>query len=230
MTFLEKIKQIDQSIFFFFNKMHNPFMDVVMSLFTRTEIWAIFFLVIIYFIIKKYKAKSVIILILLALSIVISDQFSVFIKESLQRLRPSHDPAIQSMVHIVMKKGGLYGFFSSHATNTFAVAMFLSLLFKNYRFTILIFFWATLASYTRIYLGLHYPGDILTGMIVGSLIGLGMAVLNNTIDARIYPFRTPKLALTKLSKSESNFIFTVFLVLIFMVFFVVNRLQHTHFL
>ncbi len=230
MGFLEKINQIDQSIFFFFNGKHNPFWDVAMSLFTRTEIWLLFFVAIIYFVVKKYRAKSIIIFIFLALAILLSDQISVFAKETLQRFRPSHDPVIKDLVHTVMKKGGLYGFFSSHATNTFSVAVFLSLLFRNSRFTFLILIWALFVSYTRIYLGLHYPGDILTGIIVGTLIGVGLAYLNNTIDKRIYLFRQPKLEATKLANSEFNVIFLVFAILFAMVLVVVNRLKHTQFL
>ena len=230
MAFLEKIKQIDQSLFFFFNGKHTPFWDVAMSLFTRTEIWSLFFLVLIYFMVKKYKTKSVFILFFLALCIVFSDQFSVLIKETVQRFRPSHEPAIQNMVHTVLKKGGLYGFFSSHATNTFAVAFFLSAIFRNFRFSVLIFIWAAFVSYTRIYLGLHYPGDILAGVLVGCLIGWGLSILNNFIENRFFQFRSPKLSITKLESSELNIIFSVLVFVFIMILFVVNRLQYTHFL
>ncbi|MFV0267132.1 MAG: phosphatase PAP2 family protein, partial [Draconibacterium sp.] len=113
--------------------------------------------------------KAIAALVLLALSIVIADQFSVFVKETVQRLRPTHDPDIQHLVHNVYRKGGLYGYFSSHATNTFAVAAFTARLFKNIRFQLLIYFWDALVSYTRIYLGVHYPFDVLTGALVGLL-------------------------------------------------------------
>lgn len=230
MALLEKINEIDQSVFFFFNGKHNLFWDVAMSLFTRTEIWSFFFLSIVFFIIKKYRLKSLFIFFFLILCIVISDQFSVFIKETVQRFRPSHDPFIQDLVHTVMKKGGLYGFFSSHATNTFSVAMFLSLIFKNFRFSVLLFFWAALASYTRIYLGLHYPGDILAGVLIGCLIGWGLSWLTHSVEDRFFQFRNPKLAFTKLENSEANFIIFILFVVVAMVLLVVNRLQHIQFL
>ena len=94
------------------------------------------------------------------------------IKESVQRLRPTHNPAIESLVHIVNDyRGGSYGFVSNHASNTFALAVFLSLLFRNRYFSIGILIWAAVVSYSRIYLGVHYPGDI----IGGALLGVGWA-------------------------------------------------------
>lgn len=230
MAFLEKINQVDQTVFFFLNGKHNPLWDVAMSLFTRTEMWSVFFLLIIYFVINKYKSKSILIFFFLALCIVFSDQFSVLIKETVQRFRPSHDPSIQNMVHTVMKKGGLFGFFSSHATNTFSVAMFLSLMFKNVRFSYVIFIWAAFVSYTRIYLGLHYPGDIIIGILIGCLIGWGLSSLANLIENRFFQFRSPNMASVKLENTEVNFIIFVLIIVFAMVLFVVNRLQHTQFL
>jgi undecaprenyl-diphosphatase len=90
------------------------------------------------------------------------------------RLRPSHEPELEGLLHLVDGyRGGLYGFASSHAANTFGVAIFIWLsLRKHYRWIGVIFIWAILMSYTRIYLGVHYPTDILVGAIIGSLCGL----------------------------------------------------------
>ena len=230
MTFFDTIKQVDQSLFFFLNEMHNPFWDVVMSLFTRTEVWGMFFLVLIYFIIKRYQSKSILILLFLALSIVISDQFSVFIKDTVQRFRPSHEPAIQELVHTVIKKGGLYGYFSSHATNTFAVAMLLARVFCNFRFTILIFCWAIFVSYTRIYLGLHYPGDIISGAIVGCLIGWGLFVLNQLIEKRFFNLTSSTSQMSRLENHDFKIVLIVLIFVFAMVLFIVNRLQYIHIL
>ncbi|MGQ8338385.1 phosphatase PAP2 family protein [Sunxiuqinia sp. A32] len=230
MSLFESIAQLDQSLFFFFNSKHTPFWDVAMSLFTRTEVWLLFYISLIWFIIKKYRAKAVFILLLLVLTILIGDQLSVLIKETVQRFRPSQNPEIQDLVHIVLKRGGLYGFFSSHATNTFAVAMFTSRLFRNYRFSILIFGWALLASYTRIYLGLHYPGDIIMGIIVGSLIGYAFSVLLSYLENRYYLHRKPRLGETSLENAESYSLIISFLFVVIMVLLVVNRLLHIHLL
>lgn len=221
---LETINQIDQSIFFFFNGMHSPFWDDVMYLFTRTEIWLIFYFCIGYFIIKKYRMKAVGILILLAITILISDQFSTFIKETVQRLRPTHDPVIQDLVHNVYRKGGQFGFFSSHATNVFALGMFTSKLFRNSRYSLLIFLWALLVSYTRIYLGVHYPFDILTGIIVGLLIGYFMFKLLLWIEINFFLLKIPKLEDTCLSSRENKILFFALVIIIATVLMAVNQL------
>lgn len=94
-------------------------------------------------------------------------------KPIFERVRPSRDPALEGMVHIVNGyRGGLYGFASSHAANAFGVATFVYLMLPERKYFIWLFFWAALVSYTRIYLGVHYPGDILAGAIVGVLCAI----------------------------------------------------------
>ncbi|WP_423126304.1 phosphatase PAP2 family protein [Gaoshiqia sp. Z1-71] len=224
--FFELITDLDQSLFFFLNGKHSPFWDIVMTLFTRTEYWLILYVPLIWFIIKKYRAKALVILILLALAIVITDQFSVLVKDTVKRFRPTHDPAIQHLVHNVLKKGGLYGFFSSHASNTFGVAAFTSLLFRNSRYSFLIYSWALLVSYTRIYVGVHYPLDILTGMLFGILTGYFMYKLLIVIEKHFLVLRSPKLEETNLENSGFNLIFIIFLTVLATTFMVVSRLQH----
>jgi undecaprenyl-diphosphatase len=185
-----------------------------MSLLTKTGTWAIFYLTLIIFIVRKYKMKALVILILLALTIVISDQVSVFFKETVKRFRPTHEPAIQDLVYYVHSRGGLFGFFSSHATNSFAVAVFTARLFKNTRYQFLIYFWAILVSYTRIYLGVHYPFDILTGMLVGILIGHFIYKLLVIVENRFLLLKLPKLEHTGLTNEESYIIMLVFSIFI----------------
>ena len=228
--FIETITQFDQDLFFFFNGKHTPFWDVAMSLFTRTEFWVLFYLAILWSIIKKYRTKAIVILVLLALSILICDQFSNLIKETVQRLRPTHDPAVSHLVHNVLTKGGLYSYFSAHAANTFAVATFTTLLFRRLSYGTFIFLWALMVSYTRIYLGLHYPLDILTGMLVGIIVGLALFKFLLFLENRFLILKSPKIAETQLSPQESGQLFTVLLILIITTFLVVNRLQHFNFI
>jgi len=126
----------------------------------------------------KFKWKFLIILPFVALLIFFADQISVhFFKDVFLRLRPCHNPTIADLVHIVNNHcGGQYGFVSSHAANTFALAVFVGLVLKKHFKWMLCFLiiWAAIVSYSRIYLGVHYPGDILGGALLGALIGFVM--------------------------------------------------------
>lgn len=176
---LETLKQIDTSLFLFFNGIHSPFWDTVMWHISGKWEWIPLYAFLLYLIIKKYKMKAVWVVLAIVLVITLADQISVkLFKFQFERLRPCHNPEIQHLVHIVNNKcGGKFGFVSSHATNSFALAMFLSSLFRKRVFGCLIFFWAAVVSYSRIYLGVHYPGDILGGALLGILIGWGVYLL-----------------------------------------------------
>ncbi len=131
MEWFQKILDFDTQTFLFLNGFHNDFWDTIMLMVTRKETWLPFYLIILYFILKNYRSKAILIIIFLALTIVASDQFSVLIKETVQRLRPVYNPAIEHLVHNVLRKGGKHGFVSSHAANTFAIFIFTSRIFKN---------------------------------------------------------------------------------------------------
>jgi len=150
-------------------------------------IWLPLYLLITGYLIYRYKWKVILILLLTALLITMSDQGSVHLfKEVFKRLRPCHNPEISHLVHIVRGHcGGQYGFVSSHAANSFAVASYSLLLIRNRYYTISIIFWALLVSYSRIYLGVHYPGDILGGAILGVVLGYIIYRLFIFLDGKI---------------------------------------------
>ena len=171
---LDSLIRLDTQWFLFLNSFHNAFFDVVMHTLSAVTIWIPLYLVFIFFIFRKLKMKGFITLFFLILLVVCTDQGSDHVKNTVKRLRPSHNPEIAQLVHVVNnERGGNFGFFSSHAANTFGLALFLALFFKNRKFSIFIFSWAALVSYSRIYLGVHYVFDVL----VGALFGLGIGFL-----------------------------------------------------
>ncbi|MCX6245170.1 MAG: phosphatase PAP2 family protein [Bacteroidetes bacterium] len=179
------LDHIDRTFFLFLNGFHNPFFDRIMYDGTKSLIWLPLYLFFLFLVIRKYKWNTFLIIVLTALMILVSDQLSNVVKDSVQRLRPSHQPGM--LIHIVdAYKGGMFGFYSAHASNTFSVAIFVILLLGRKWYVILpVLLWSVFMSYTRIYLGVHYPGDILCGWIAGGIIGFlfwkGAAVSINLI-------------------------------------------------
>ncbi len=171
---LEYLKELDTACFLFLNGFHNPFWDKIMWYISATTTWIPLYAVIIFFVVKKFKRKSIITLLFFALLVLLADQSSVHLfKNVFERLRPCHNTDIQDIVHTINGKcGGKYGFVSSHAANTFALAVFLVFLFKNKAVSVFFILWATVVSYSRIYLGVHYVGDVLGGALLGTVVGL----------------------------------------------------------
>ena len=171
---LEFLIRTDTELFLFLNGIHSSFWDTLMYYISSKTIWIPLYLTVVFFIFRKYKLKKgLVILVFFALLITMSDQISVHLfKNVFERLRPCHNPQIQHLVHTLDHCGGQYGFVSSHASNSFAFAVFSLMLFRDNRYSLSIIFWAFLVSYSRVYLGVHYPGDIISGAILGALIAV----------------------------------------------------------
>jgi undecaprenyl-diphosphatase len=173
---IETLIHWDKQLLLFLNGMHNDFLDFIMYWISEKFTWIPFYLFLIILVIKNYKLRTIDVLIGVAVLITLSDMTSVYgFKEVFHRLRPCQDPSMKPLVHLVYDEcGGLYSFVSSHAANTFALCFFLvCILGKKIKWlTLVMIIWASVVSYTRIYLGVHYPFDVFCGAILGSGIGL----------------------------------------------------------
>lgn len=165
------LEQIDTAILLFINGMHCALFDYFMVLVSNRFTWIPFYAAFIFVMIKNFHWKVTVTTILaVALLVLLCDQTaSGLIKPLVGRLRPSNlDNSISSMVHVVDGyRGGRYGFPSSHSANSWGVAIFAMYLVRNRKLSIFLALWATLVTYSRAYLGVHYPGDLLVGILIG---------------------------------------------------------------
>lgn len=188
---IDFLTNLDSQLFLFLNGLHSEFWDSIMSWVSGKEEWIPLYLVLLGWLIFRFKWRILYLIPFIVLLIVLSDQISVLIKNTVQRFRPTHDPEIGNLVNTLNNyRGGKYGFVSSHAANSFALAIFTSLILKNRWFTVFIFFWAALVSYSRIYLGVHYPGDILFGALLGIALGMFTFWLWNMSNEKIFSRRS----------------------------------------
>ncbi len=172
-TFLQTIIDADTQLFLSINSMHSTFWDVFMPLYSSKFVWIFFYISILYLIARNYSLKVTIAwLLAVVLVITICDQVTAsLIRPFVARLRPSNlENPISNAVHIVNGyRGGSYSFPSAHAANSWGLAMFVTLLFRKRWLSIAMMLWAVVTCYSRMYLGVHYFGDLLIGMIIGCL-------------------------------------------------------------
>lgn len=166
---------LDQELFLLINGAHTSFLDSVMYWFSDKWIWAPAYAILLFLIVREFRNRTWMVLLGVVFLIVLTDQLSVILfKDVFMRLRPCHEPALEGMVRTLYGHcGGKYGFISSHAANTFGLAVFSGLMLRpSFKWLLPVMLsWAILVSYSRIYLGVHYPGDIVAGAAVGGLIG-----------------------------------------------------------
>lgn len=174
---IEEILKLDTELFLFLNSLGSPVFDNIWIYLSYKEANILFYsiLLIFYSYYKSFKLSEVLYLLLIvAIMITITDQTANLFKDSFQRLRPCYDEVIKDSVRIVKEGcGGKYGFFSAHASNSFSLAIFFGLLFRDKYKNIISFtvLYASLISYSRIYLGVHFPLDLLFGSLFGIIIG-----------------------------------------------------------
>ena len=177
---MENILNLDREFLIYLNNLGSNNWDFLWLTLTNKFTYSAFFLFVIYLIFKNFSIKqSLFILLSIAMLILLTDQFTNVIKDSFQRLRPCRDDTLNFLLRSIEVRCGKYGFFSAHASNSIAVSVFLFKLFNNNNnnnnYTALNYFlllWVIVFSYSRIYLGVHYPLDIIFGLIVGFVFGM----------------------------------------------------------
>ena len=177
---MDFVLDLDKSLFVFFNSLGSEYFDSFWLFISESDIIEVIYLFLVIEFLRFFKIKDLksilIFLLSMILMIVFTDQSSNFFKEFFERLRPCHNPELIEIIRIVKDGcGGLYWFFSAHAANTFAFASFIYFLTPNEnnykRTSFLLFIWAAIISYSRIYIGVHFPLDIIIGAIYGLLSG-----------------------------------------------------------
>ena len=170
---IEYLNDIDTEALLAVNGMHNVFQDALWWMVSAKWSSLLLVLALVWILLRQNRRHALLVLAMLALAVLLADQVSSgLIKHLVERLRPTHDPSLDSMVHVINGyRGGLYGFVSSHAANSFALATVVSLVMRHRAVTLSLLSWSLLQCYSRVYLGVHYPGDILGGIVVGVLCG-----------------------------------------------------------
>lgn len=187
--FILWLSDIDARLLLIVNGAHSPFFDAVMWCISGRWVWIPFYAVLAYLLFRRMSWKRAsICLVTIGLIILAADQTcATLIRPEIGRLRPANlNNPLSSFVHVVNGyRGGRYGFPSCHAANTFALAVFMSLVIRHKWFTVMMFSWTFVVSYSRMYLGVHYFGDLFCGATIGSLFAVLFYYLQNYLFKRL---------------------------------------------
>ncbi|MGH2664962.1 phosphatase PAP2 family protein [Flavobacterium sp.] len=185
---LERLQELDRNLFIYLNSLGNPLFDGFWLVATKQLHWAPVFLIIFYLIFKKKGWKNgLMILLFIALLVLVGDQFTNLIKYAVQRIRPCNNPDLVGVIRI-LHTTPTFSFFSGHATNSMATTLFVYLILKkHFKYVFLLFLWPLIFAYSRIYIGVHYPGDILAGYVVGATFGFAFYKLYRKTEQKYFP-------------------------------------------
>lgn len=190
----EFLIDFDTRLLLWFNSFHSPFWDFFMSEASGRKIWIGLYVAIVCGLWIRYGLRSMLlVLVATALTVFIADQATAtYMRPFFGRLRPSNleNPISEFIIIVNEYRAGAFGFPSSHAANTVAVATLLSLIIRNVRFTVMICLWSLLNCYSRMYLGVHYPGDLMVGACFGAAVGLTVYYLVRYVYQNCRIFRS----------------------------------------
>lgn len=185
---IQRLIDIDKQVMLALNGSDSLYMDGVMKIFTTTSVWIPVAAVLLFIVLKNNTPRGSLLTVLaVALTILACDQISSgLIKPIVARLRPSHDPSFMHLIDTFNGyRSGSYSFTSSHACNSFGIFTIIALIIRNRALSLSLLLWACINSFSRIYLGVHYPGDILCGAIVGIVIGSIIFLIYHIIKKKI---------------------------------------------
>lgn len=174
---LEQLLQLDEQFFVYLNSLGSERWDGLWLIITNKLTWIPLYAILLYLVFKNFGLKNtLIVIVLVAAMITFTDQLANLFKHGFARPRPCREEHLSELIRYIAPRCGRYGYFSAHAASSMALAVFLGLLFRStYKnLVFLMLFWAAIVGYSRIYIGVHYPLDTLTGMIIGSLTGFGI--------------------------------------------------------
>lgn len=185
-----EIIQYDKELLLWFNGSNSLFFDGFVETLTTATTWIPLYLALFYMVLRNNDTIQKVLLIVACAGLCVFFAGSLndmFVKTSVERWRPTHDVEIAMLVDVVNGyRGGNYGFFSSHAANTFSLAIFFSLLVRSKVFTFFLITWSLINCWTRMYLGVHFPIDICCGLLWGATVGTLMWLLYHQLETRFY--------------------------------------------
>ncbi|SDB21251.1 undecaprenyl-diphosphatase [Flavobacteriaceae bacterium MAR_2010_188] len=186
---IDQLLQYDAELFLYLNNLGTPTWDAFWMAYTTKFNWIPFYALLVYLLYKQSDLKSFFLTcVMLGLLVLFTDQITNLFKYGFERPRPCHiDELLQNMRLVRTGCGGRYGFFSGHSSNSMGVAFFIGLMLRHrFRYLIyLLIFWAMLMGFSRVYVGVHYPLDVLCGMIFGSLGGFLLYKLNRYLNKKL---------------------------------------------
>lgn len=179
----------DTDLLLYINQCNNVLMDTFMLRVSDTYTWSLLLLAVMFVVLRDRPLKEAILILFgIALCVLLADQISSsLIKPWVARYRPTHDPDLMFKVRHIAGRAGQYGFVSSHAANTFAIAAFMSMVFRHRAMALCLFAWAFVVGFSRIYLGVHFPLDVLCGGLLGVVVGSIVYLLHRIVLSRFMP-------------------------------------------